>query len=104
MKLPPYITFMNDAHIDALCILQTDFPHYIGLIYKCTNGNELEACKALHVVSSQVAGYNILITFARAFSGNRVLFTDNIKVDLQAQIDAMASYYLVERIGKDLGR
>jgi hypothetical protein len=94
MKLPAYLPFIYDE--DEL-LLKISFPNYIGKL--CIGEAELSP-----IASSQIAGYRLYITYKGELGGKRVHLSLSTRAALQQELDAMAAWYLVEVISKDLAR
>lgn len=89
----PFLTFKEEGHI---YILQTAFPHYLGKV--------THAVDATALVQLQLLGYHIFIDFAGTLGGNAILLNDNWKEQLKNVFQAMAEWYLKERVAIMLER
>lgn len=77
-------------------ILQTSYPYTVGQL-----GPEAMIDMWTAV---QVAGYEIYIAFQGTFMGDNFPFSPNMETQMNKELNAMASWYLIEVIAKDLER
>jgi len=80
----PFFIFKDEE----VFICQRAFPHYLARI---TYFPETDA-----LIQGQITGYSIFTVFAGTLSGNRVLFNNNWKQDLEAIWRDMADWYYKE--------
>src|SRR5580692_2093334 len=99
MKLPPYVIFQAG---EKEFILETIYPFYYGKIIRY-EGTPLHDWSQLTNLGVMIAGYRIAIHLVGTFISNHqyIHVTNNTKrAILNIEMENMASWYLVEVIGK----